>query len=366
MRICIDVRHKIAGGGQTFMVCLVRELLRAGSDHEFILLELEGTRLLKGIDYDRMECPAGSALAQYHWVQKHLPRQLRERGVDIYHSLKHVGPFRAECRLVYSLSSLGGFCSWFSGAYPLTPTEWIYWGFLCRRWLHRLDWLITNTPYIGEYIASRFHYPADRITTVPYGRDEAFGPVASGNGESPFAGPYLLNVANVFPVKNTATLIRAFGQLAGRHPDLRLVVCGNQSHRYFRKTRDLAASLGVGQRVLFKGFASKDELLGLYPHAAVFVLPSLQEGFPMALVEAMACGAACVTSDRPGLRELGSDAVIQYSPAKDPDALAAALDRVLTDPRLRRDLGNRAIRRVAGYSWNESARQTLAVYDRFQ
>lgn len=365
MRICLDVRYKLASGASTYMKNLVEALLRAKHDHEIVLLEAEGSELDLGRSVERLHCPPGPALRQYLWVQTELPALLRRSGVDLYHSLKHLGPFRADCKQVYSMQSLGGYVSYFSGLYPLPLSEHLYWRYCGRRWVKKLDWLITCASFIGEHISSQFGFPADRITVIPHGRDAFFCPAEHPGAASELEPrPYVLQVANVLPVKNTLTLIEAFAQLAPRHPQLALVICGDQSHRYHRKVVSRIGALGLTERVELRGFVEKSELLLLYRNAAAFVLPSLHEGYGLALLEAMACGSPCVISDCSGLAELGGEAVLRYGAAADASALASAIEAVLTDSSLRTELRDKSRQRAAQYSWDTAAQQTLRVYDR--
>ncbi len=364
MRICLDVRYDTRSGASTVMNSLVREMLRANQKHEFTLLELEGTPLDVDEPCERVQCPRLPAMRQYWWIQRTLPGLLGDWSIDLYQTFKHLGPFRAPCKLMYYMFTLGGFSSFFSNTYPMSLSEWVYWGFCARRWLPRLDRVITCTNYIREYIVKHYRYPADRITTVPLAADVEF---VSAGGSAPVASPhprpFILQVGNVLPVKNTQTTVKAFGLLAARHPDVDLVICGGQTHRYFQATAALVQRLGLEQRVIFKGFVPKEELLAHYRAARVLIHPSMHEGFSQALIEGMASGAPVITSDRPALPEVGGDAVLRYQPVQDPAAMAELVERVLNDEALRADLSRRAICRAGEFSWERTARETLAVYD---
>jgi glycosyltransferase involved in cell wall biosynthesis len=364
MRICIDVRYGLASGASTYMANLVNALIDAGTGHEMVLLQLQGSRPLTDRQVESIEAPRLSPLKQCWWVQRHLADRLRAARIDVYHSLKHLGPFKADCKQIYSMSSLGGYVGYRSGIYPMPVTEHVYWRYLGRQWLRRLDWLITCASFIGEHIASRFRFPADRITCIPFGRDPYFSPGSNGDRAGRAGGsPILLQVANVLPVKNTVTLVSAFSQLHRDFPDLRLVICGDQSHPYFEEVKSLAARLKVLDCISFMMGVTREQLRDLYRSATVFVLPSLHEGCPLALMEAMACGKPCVTSDRAGLPELGGDAVLRYENATDSEALAKLLARVLSDSNLGQSLSGSALQRAQDYTWERAANKTLEVYD---
>ena len=105
------------------------------------------------------------------------------------------------------------------------------------------------------------------------------------------------------------------------------------------------------------------DLPGLYAAATVFVFPSLYEGFGLPVLEAMACGTPVICSNSSSLPEVGGDAVVTVDP-RDAMALAAALARVLDDPRLRGDLSAKGLVQAGRFSWEDTARRTLDLYRR--
>jgi glycosyltransferase involved in cell wall biosynthesis len=109
------------------------------------------------------------------------------------------------------------------------------------------------------------------------------------------------------------------------------------------------------------GFVSEEELVRLYRSCAVFVLPSLYEGFGLPLLEAMACGAPCICSDDPALVEVSDGAALHF-PRGDVNGLRTLLQRVLTDVALRLDLSIKSLARAQAFSWATSARQHAQAY----
>jgi glycosyltransferase involved in cell wall biosynthesis len=118
---------------------------------------------------------------------------------------------------------------------------------------------------------------------------------------------------------------------------------------------------GLAGRVLFPGYVDDADLPALYSAAAVFVYPSLYEGFGLPPLEAMACGAPVISTHAASLPEVVGDAALLIDPT-DTGALAQALADVLTQPALQADLRARGLRRAAGFSWERCAAETLAVY----
>lgn len=171
------------------------------------------------------------------------------------------------------------------------------------------------------------------------------------------AAPYALFVGTFEPRKNLATLLRALLQAPA---DVRLVVVGEAGWVDSAPGR-LAAELGVSERVTFAGRVDDAELDALYRGARMLLLPSLDEGFGLTLLEAMARGIPVLCADVAALREVGGDAARFHAPT-DAAALAAQLTDLWHDGALRADLARRGITRAASFSWERAARETLMVY----
>jgi alpha-1,3-rhamnosyl/mannosyltransferase len=148
--------------------------------------------------------------------------------------------------------------------------------------------------------------------------------------------------------------------LAESVPDCVLVVAGGRGWRNSEFERELGRHAG---RVVVTGFVSDEELVRLYSGAAVFLFPSLAEGFGFPVLEAMACGAPVVCSDRTSLPEVVGDAGLLADP-EDDAALAAACERVLSEDGLAERLRERGLERAAGYSWERCANATVGAYER--
>jgi alpha-1,3-rhamnosyl/mannosyltransferase len=110
------------------------------------------------------------------------------------------------------------------------------------------------------------------------------------------------------------------------------------------------------------GYVPDDDLAALYSGADVFVFPSIHEGFGLPVIEAMACGAPVICSDRSALPEITDGAAILVDPG-DRAALTRAIARVLDDHSLQAQLRARGLARAAAFTWERTARATLAVYE---
>jgi glycosyltransferase involved in cell wall biosynthesis len=227
-----------------------------------------------------------------------------------------------------------------------------------------LRWLLDHARAVmvpSEVVAAQCRdrgVPAARLRVVPWGADVDVpddARVELARRARGVAGPYVLFVGTIEPRKNVAGLARAMA-LLGR-ADLALVVVGPEGWGPSIED-ELAAVPGP---VVRTGFLPGPDLAALARGAAACCVPSLDEGFGLPVLEAMAAGAAVVTSSGTATEEVAGGAA-QLAEPRDPSAIAAALRRVLDDEGLAADLRARGLARAGELSWERSARLTLDTY----
>ena len=174
--------------------------------------------------------------------------------------------------------------------------------------------------------------------------------------------PVVACVANMFAIKGQDWLIRAMPEIRAAVPEAVLVLVGDGESR--SSLEQLVRETGVSDRVIFTG--SIENPLAILEKADVMVLPSLSEGLPIALLEAMAMGRAVVASNVGGVPEVVQDGDTGLLiPPADPQALSTAIVRLLTDAPLRTSLGARARAHVERHwSSEQMVESTAAVYDK--
>ncbi len=206
----------------------------------------------------------------------------------------------------------------------------------------------------ADALVARFPRAAAKTVVAPLGVAATL--VAAPTGELPPPG-FVLAVGTLEPRKNLPRLVAAYGALEEplqeRHP---LVVVGRSG---WETGETVAALRSLGPRCVALGYVADETLGELYRRCGVFCYPSLGEGFGLPVLEAMAAGAAVVTSNVSSLPEVGGDAVEYVDPA-DVESIAAGLRRVLEDEGLRRRLSERARERAREFSWE---RFTATVLD---
>lgn len=176
--------------------------------------------------------------------------------------------------------------------------------------------------------------------------------------------PYLFYVGNAYPHKNLVRLVEAFKILrSGQYPDLQLVLAGGDDYFYKKLKKENCDSAGVcfGGGVIFAGFVPDEELRNLYANAALYVFPSLCEGFGLPPLEAMACGAPVAASGATCLPEILGGAAY-YFDGGNPQDMAAKIKEVLSDEILREKLIAQGFEQIKKYSWQKMAEETRKVY----
>jgi glycosyltransferase involved in cell wall biosynthesis len=156
-------------------------------------------------------------------------------------------------------------------------------------------------------------------------------------------------------------LLEAFALLKSRKVFHGQLIVAGMKGWMVENTTALIKKLDIEKDVLFTGYISDDQLCRLYNMAEMFVFPSFYEGFGFPILEAFCCGAAVITSQTSSCAEIASDAALTVDP-KDTTAIAQAMEQVLTNKGLKESLRKAGLKRAQEFSFADTARQTLSVY----
>jgi glycosyltransferase involved in cell wall biosynthesis len=174
----------------------------------------------------------------------------------------------------------------------------------------------------------------------------------------------VLALAAIAPRKNTIGVLRVFQRIARENGDVNLVLTGVDHGLRSEINRALTTIDIPASRVKLLGFVNPDERNALYAGAAVFLFLTLYEGFGLPILEAMRCGAPVLCSDRSSCPEVAGDAAALVDPADEEAAARIALDLMALSAADRRRWQARGFERERQFSWRNTARLTLDVYDR--
>lgn len=207
-----------------------------------------------------------------------------------------------------------------------------------------------------------FHIPESKISVVYHGFAHAEEPVEKLSSElaDKIPAKYLLFISTLQPRKNLEGLIKAF-TLAQKNglDEYKLVVVGKVGWKSESILQILEAHK---DKVVYVGHVSERDRNYLLQHTSLLVLPSFYEGFGMTLLEGFAAGAPVATSNVSSMPEVAGDAAIYFDP-HDITSMSGALVRVLTDSVFSEELRQKGFRRLAAFSWEKCAKETLAVIE---
>lgn len=231
-------------------------------------------------------------------------------------------------------------------------------GVLLRGGVSAASRILTVSESTRRDLVERFPAAAGRIRVVPNGVGSFFRPSPEEELPGiPAAPPFLLCVGNRKPHKNLGAAVDALAILAGERPDLRLVVVG-EVFSGWAAVLARAEARGVRHRVAEVPAPTDAQLRALYSRCEALLFPSLYEGFGLPVLEAMACGAPVVVSNRSSLPEVVGDAGLLVDP-EDPRAMADAVRLLHHDPRLRADLVRRGLERAREFGWERSVKAVV-------
>ena len=305
--------------------------------------------------------------ARLAWEQVTLPRMAARLGVQVIHAPHYTMPLATSVPVVVTLHD----AIFFSEPGLHLGAKGRFFRAWTRISLRRAAECVVDSQATADELVRYARADRRRMTVIPLGVDphrfyvptqEQIEAVTThlGLGDQ----PYVAFLGTLEPRKNVPALIRGFcAAVAKMDPGQRrpaLVLAGGAG--WDTAVEPALAAVPAGITVIRAGYLPVEQLAGYLGGAQIVAYPSLGEGFGLPVLEAMACGAAVLTTRRLSLPEVGGDAVA-YSDVG-AGAIAAGLTELLHDPARRADLGARAAVRAAEFTWSAHALKCLEVYRR--
>jgi glycosyltransferase involved in cell wall biosynthesis len=294
------------------------------------------------------------------WEQTGAPRLATRVGADLWHGPHYTLPLRIGIPSVVTVHDL----TFFEHPEWHERSKVAFFRKMIRSSIRRAGAVIAVSGHTRDRLQSVLA-PAAPVIVAPHGVDHSrFTPTDSDDRARLAAlgirSPYLAFAATLEPRKDVPTLVDAFARIAPDHPDLHLVLAGRDGWGAVA-VRDAAANSGVTTRIARVGWMDDAVLPAFFRQAEAVAYPSLEEGFGLPALEALACGAVLVTTTGSAMEEVVGDAAVLVRP-RDPAGLAGALTRALTDTTLRDRLRTDGPRRAQDFTWSASVDQHLAAY----
>lgn len=228
---------------------------------------------------------------------------------------------------------------------------------------------MTLSEHTRRDIIETYGIEPSRITAIPLAAPRHFYPVDDYRELQRvrhtygIEGQYILSVGSIQPRKNLARLVQAYASLRDTHSETelpKLVLVGKHAWLYDETLRALEKTK-VTDSVILTGYVPESDLPPLYSGAICFVYPSYFEGFGLPPLEAMKCGAPVIVGNQTSLPEVVGDAGVTVDPF-DVRSIAEAIEKLIKDSALRRELSVKGLRRAEMFDWRKTAQQTLEIY----
>lgn len=302
-----------------------------------------------------------------YWEQVLLPRAARQAGVQLLHCTSNTAPLRAGAPLVLTLHDII-----YLEPLDLRRGTWYQrLGNLYRRWnvprvVPQCRRILTVSAFEQARIEQRL--PGAPVQVVYNGVGQQFRPVtdaaalAEARARYNLPERFIFFLANTDPKKNLRGVLQALAQLK-RQGQLacKLVMLDYKESALGA----MLAELGTPELradIQLCGYVPNQQLPLIYSLAELFLYPSLRESFGIPILEAMACGTPVITSTTSSMPEVAGSAALLVDPFK-PEEIAAAVLRLQSDATERAALVARGLERAQQFSWGETARQVLHVYE---
>lgn len=287
----------------------------------------------------RIETTHLNGIAGHAWEQFILPGRLTHD--SILWSPANTGPLsiRNQALTIQDLSALEH-PEWFRSAFAA------WYRFFLPVLARRVRMIFVPSEYVRQKVQARFG--VTNVLAIHSGVDTTFFHPSVHQFVSDMPERYILFVGSLEPRKNLPVLIHAWDQIRREFPEVALVIAGAPGHVF----RHVHLPRGV-TNLYFAGHVGA-ELPGLYANAELFVLPSLDEGFGLPVLEAMACGTPVIVSNGGALPEVVGDAGLIFD-LSGPDTLTRTMRSCLSDAHLRASLAEKGLARAKTFSWKRTA-----------
>jgi glycosyltransferase involved in cell wall biosynthesis len=350
-----------SAGVHQYIHALLSHLGQVDDKLRYTVLLGEGKLGSTSLTLLRSRWPTSKVPVRVVWEQCALPWVLRYIKADLVHGPVNIIPLLSPCPTITTIHDL----CFVRFRYLLRPSRRLYQLVMTRLSARRARRIIAVSTHTADEITRLFQTPRERIDVIQHGVDPSFHPRPAEEVETfrqrhGLPDRFVLAVGTLEPRKNHTKLVEAFSRIYDS--GVKLILVGGRGWLY----KDLFArveTLGLSEHVTFAGYVPNEELPLWYNAATIFVYPSLYEGFGMPILEAQACGTPVLTSNIPPMTEAAGDAALLVPPT-DVDALAMALQRLLTETLLQQELKERGLAHAKHFSWRHTAQKTTCVYRR--
>lgn len=366
MRIGVMLRHydQHGGGVRTYTRELLAAMFALDTAHEFVLFYQNPALVGTYGGTRRVTETHVAGRTVIGWDQLGVPAAVRRLGIDVLFNPKYSISLGVSCPTAWVCHGL----DWYVMPEASRFIDRLSHRYLVPRYAAKADAIIAVSEITREHVMHFLHVAPERVHTVYSGVSTAFrAPVSSDELDAVreqyhLPERFLLYAGAVYPPKNFTRLIRAYAQV-GPPRGVPLVIAGGENRFLSEDELKEPERLKLGDWVRWAGWVPSERMPALYRLADALLLPSLFESCGLPVLEAMAVGCPVVTSNCYGTKELADGAAVLVKPESVED-IAAGIGQVLDDAQLRIRLTEAGRERVARFTWQRCAAQTLEVLER--
>lgn len=303
-------------------------------------VERYGREILNHIGSNcRVETMSKNGVAGHIWEQFVLPGRLKPE--TILWSPANTGPLTVshQALTIHDLSPLEH-AEWFEKSFA------VWYRLFLPVLAKKAQVIFTPSEYVRQKVLKQLG--AKNVIVTPNGVDKTIFHPGAARKTDTFLSKYILFVGSLQPRKNLAGLMKAWRMIRDEFKDTWLVIAG-ETGRVFRSVQ-----FADEERIHFVNYVSEVDLPGWYAQAEMLVLPSLDEGFGLPVIEAMACGTPVIVSNGGALPEVAGDAGLVFE-LSNPDGLAETMCECLKNDELRASLKRKGLVRIENFTWQKTA-----------
>ncbi len=299
------------------------------------------------------------------WESFYLPHLLSNKNVDVFHGPAFMIPLRSVgFRTVVTIHDVVAFTRT-----ETVPKKYaLYMRILLNQVVRKVDKIIAPSISTKSDLIKYLNTPEEKIHVVYNAVSPQYSPAPPGHDQEEIKrkfgirNKYILFAGNLEPRKNLTRLMEAFNMaLPKLNEEYQLVICGKRGWLYQDILRTYE-KFNLNNEIILTNYVTEQDLINLYQSADIFAFPTLYEGFGFPPLEAMGCGVPVITSNVSSLPEIVGDAAVLVNPL-DTGEISEAIVTMAHSEALREELKKKGLKRSALFSWKDTARKTLDIYD---
>lgn len=346
---------------------LIKNLQQLDKVNEYLIFvkdDIDNKCVLESENFKLIKIPSYTFA---DWEQINLPSTAHKYKLDLLHCTANTAPVLYEKSMILTLHDIIYLESFNLAGSSYQNIGNLYRRFIVPKIIHKCDQIITVSNFEKEQIIEKCKLSEDRVKVIYNGLNSKFRKYKESEVRDELNGitlpeQFILFFGNTAPKKNTIGVLKAYSLYVKETKDpLPLVITDmNQS-----SLSELLLQLNVPSlisKICLPGYVANNKVPYLYNKANLFLYPSLRESFGLPIIESMACGTPVITSNTSSMPEIADGAALTIDPLK-PEAIAEAITKILSNSVLYNELVEKGFKRSSTFSWNQTARKTLEVYN---